>query len=122
MDHDPHATIAAHTTLKSYLIGLVISLILTLASYFVVTEQLFTRDVIIYTICGFGFVQALVQLYYFLHLGQESKPHWNMIVFLFMAMVLAIVVVGSLWIMNHLNYNMTPTIDVEAFLRQQRGL
>ena len=122
MEYDAHPTPSSQSSLKSYLIGFTISLILTLASYYVVVGELYEKETIFFTISAFGFFQALVQLYYFLHLGQESKPHWNLMVFLFMAMVLAIIVIGSLWIMYHLNYNMAPTIDVETFLRQQRGL
>ncbi len=121
MEHNSHV-IHPQSTLKSYIIGFVLSLILTLFAYFTVEEKLLVSDTLVYTICSAAFIQALVQLYFFLHLGQESKPHWNMLIFFFMAMILAIVVVGSLWIMHHLNYNMTPTIDVENFLRQQRGL
>src|SRR5690242_13725341 len=119
MDHD---AVASHTTFKSYVIGLILSLVLTLGAYFLVSEQLLTSNALVFTISGAAFVQAVVQLYFFLHLGQEKKPHWNALVFSFMVLVLAIVVVGSLWIMYHLNYNMTPTIDVKTFLKQQRGL
>jgi cytochrome o ubiquinol oxidase operon protein cyoD len=46
----------------------------------------------------------VVQLHYFFHLGQESKPRWNLLMFLFMALVLVVVVFGSLWIMYSLEH------------------
>ena len=48
-----------------------------------------------------------VQLVFFLHLDEESGPRYKLAAFGFMALILLIVVVGSLWIMQHLNYNMT---------------
>jgi cytochrome o ubiquinol oxidase operon protein cyoD len=56
----------------------------------------------------FAFLQLFVQLYFFLHLGQEEKPAWNLVFFIATVGVIFIVVAGSVWIMNHLNYNMTP--------------
>lgn len=53
-----------------------------------------------------AFGQFVVQLVYFLHLGTEQKPRWKLLVFWFMIVVVLIVVVGSLWIMYNLNYNM----------------
>jgi cytochrome o ubiquinol oxidase operon protein cyoD len=48
-------------------------------------------------------IQAIVQLRYFLHLGQEAKPRYESLVFYFMAVVLIIITIGSLWIMSDLN-------------------
>lgn len=49
-----------------------------------------------------------IQLFFFLHLGQESKPYWNSQLFLFMLTILVILVIGSLWIMHNLSYNVMP--------------
>ena len=38
----------------------------------------------------------------------ESKPHWQTITFCFMLLVVFLVIGGSLWIMNNLDYNMMP--------------
>jgi len=45
-------------------------------------------------------------LIFFLHLGIESKPRWNLLVFYFMVVVLAILLYGSFWIMSNLDYRM----------------
>lgn len=50
--------------------------------------------------------QMVIQLVFFLHLGNESSPKWNLAAFAFMLLMLGILVIGSLWIMNNLNYNM----------------
>lgn len=90
-------------TLKSYLIGFFLSLLLTLAAYFLVTEKLLSGTPLLIALAGLALAQAIVQLILFLHLGQESKPYWNFTVFLFMVLVITIVVTGTLWILINLN-------------------
>lgn len=72
----------------------------------VVINHVMTGWMLTFTLIGFAISQLLVQLIFFLHLGRESKPRWNILVFLFAALVVLIVVVGSLWIMNNLDYHM----------------
>ncbi len=86
-----------HGTLKSYLIGFTVSLILTIISFSL-------RDKVM--IAGFALTQAVCQLFLFLHLGSEAKPRWETIVFYFIFLILLIIVLGSLWIMFDLNRRM----------------
>lgn len=92
-----------HGTLKAYVIGFISSLLLTLISFSLVITRPFANHFIVYAIIGLAIIQAIVQLLFFLHLGQEAKPRWETFGFCFMVLVLAIVVVGSLWIMHDLN-------------------
>ena len=91
---------------KSYIIGFIASVILTLASYFTVTNQYFDRIGIIIAIVVFAITQLIFQLVYFLHMGDEDKPRWNLYSFIFSLIVIFILVAGSIWVMYHLNYNM----------------
>jgi cytochrome o ubiquinol oxidase operon protein cyoD len=51
-------------------------------------------------------IQVVVHLIYFLHMNTSSEERWNLVALLFTAMIIGIVVVGSLWIMYNLNINM----------------
>ena len=51
-------------------------------------------------------VFVLAGLIYFLHLDGSSAQRWNVMAFLFTLLILAIVVVGSLWVMHNMNANM----------------
>lgn len=101
-------------TLKNYVIGFLLSIILTLTAYFITAVHLQTNhnfppdQIAMYILAGLGITQFIVQLIFFLHLGRGSKSRWNLIVFLFAFTVIVILVAGSLWIMQNLNYNMTP--------------
>lgn len=99
-------------TVRNYIIGLIASVALTLVAYVAVVEQLASGLTLLLIIGALALVQMVVQLVYFLHLPEEIKPRYKLISFGFMAVILLIIVVGSLWIMHHMNYNMmelTPT-------------
>lgn len=104
-----------------YMIGFVLSLICTFGAYFVVTEQLAAMQLIVPIIIALATVQLFVQMFFFLHLADEARPRWKLITFGFMAGTLLIIVFGSLWIMNNLDYHMqqmTP-VETDSYLRQQ---
>lgn len=91
-------------SVKSYSLGLLLCLLLTLAAYSLVVKHLLTGPTLIFAVIGLALLQAIVQLLLFLHVGDEPKPYWNLMVFLFMLLVVVILVFGSLWIMYNLDY------------------
>lgn len=99
---------AHHGTMKSYIIGFTLSILLTLFAYFVVSEHLLTGWFLIGSITLLCITQVTLQLIFFLHLGDEAKPRWNLISFFFMLGVIVILVIGSLWIIENLNERMMP--------------
>jgi cytochrome o ubiquinol oxidase operon protein cyoD len=116
--------VAEHETsegsLKSYVNGFVLSIILTLGAYLMVIHHSFTADRIVGVIVGLALCQFLVQMLFFLHLGKETKPRWKLFVLLFMITVVLILVFGSIWIMNNLNYRMTPE-QINTYMNNQGG-
>ncbi len=105
MSHDSVPKLE-YGSLKSYLLGLSLSIVLTLAAYFLVVEQLLTGWVLDISVALLAVAQALAQLFLFVQLNREARPRWNLMLFLFMLLVITIIVVGSLWIMNNLKYNL----------------
>lgn len=108
-------------TLRSYVIGFTLSILLTLAAYSVVVQKLLSGWTIIAAVVGLAILQLLVQLLFFLHLGRETKPRWNVMVFLFMLLVLIIIVFGTLWIMHNLNYHMMPPAETDMHIIKDEG-
>ncbi len=94
-----------HASFPGYLIGFLLSIYLTISAYLVVVYDKFSKNVAISMIIGLAITQFIVQAIFFLHVGKESKPKWNLIMFSFMVMVAAIVVIGSIWIMTNLDYH-----------------
>jgi cytochrome o ubiquinol oxidase subunit IV len=96
---------------KPQYIGFVMSVLLTVAAYRITVDHELSDSLLVLTIIGFAFLQAIIQLVFFLHLGLESKPHWGLITFLFTVLVIVIVIGGSLWIMGNLNYDLMPPMQ-----------
>ncbi len=105
-------------TFKSYITGFIFSLALSLAAYFVVVNHASHVSIIILAL---ALVQMVIQLIYFLHLGQGADGKWNLSVFFSTISIILILVVGSIWIMNHLNYNMTPN-DMNTYMLKSEGM
>lgn len=93
-------------SLKKYIIGFLASIALTLLAYNLVVGEIINGLTLLLLIGGLALAQVIVQLVYFLHLPDEMKPRYKLLSFGFMVVILLIVVVGTLWIMHHLNYNM----------------
>jgi cytochrome o ubiquinol oxidase subunit IV len=102
-----------HGSWRAYAIGFLASILLTCVSFLLVAAKVFSEETLIYTIIGLAIVQAIVQLIFFLHVGQEAKPRWETVVFYFMVMVLFIVVLGTLWIMFDLDERLMPEMKME---------
>lgn len=97
-----------HGSYRAYFIGFVASLLLTLLSFGLVITRVISNDYLFYVVVALGFTQAVIQLIFFLHAGQEEKPRWGLVVFYFMVLILAIIALGSIWIMHDLNNRVMP--------------
>lgn len=102
-----------HGTLKSYRAGFAASFILTVTSFLLVITKALSGMTLVYTIVALALVQAAFQLRFFLHVGQEAKPKWETLVFVFMLTILIIIVFGSLWIMSDLNMRVMSDMTKE---------
>lgn len=100
-------------TYKSYITGFFISILFAALSYIAVLKHLFSKNALISIVVIFAMVQMIVQFVFFLHLGKEEKPRWNVMAFLFMLLVVAIIVIGSLWIMANLDYSLMSEMDMK---------
>jgi cytochrome o ubiquinol oxidase operon protein cyoD len=100
------ATGAGHGTLKSYIVGFILSIVLTIIPYLIVVDHMLIGNALLLTVVGLAVLQLLVQLVFFLHLSTASEQRWNLMTFMFTVLILVILVVGTLWIMWNLNYNM----------------
>lgn len=103
-----------HGTTASYIVGFILSLIFTIIPYYLVVKHVVSGNVLLATIIGFAVLQMIVQVVFFLHLGREKKPYWQTGFLIATVGAIFAVVVGSLWIMHHLHYNMTPVTPADA--------
>lgn len=116
MSKEPNETTheREHATTRSYIIGFVLSLVFTIIPYYMVSEHVVSGNALLATILAFGLIQMIIQLVFFLHLGREKKPYWQVWFLLGTVGAIFVVVGGSIWIMGHLHYNMTPVTPESA--------
>jgi len=104
--HESHGPADAHGSLKSYLVGFGLSVLLTVASFGVVMSGAVPHHLMLPGIVLFAVAQLLVQLVCFLHMGTAPGQRSNLAIMLFTMLILAIVVIGSLWVLHNMNANM----------------
>lgn len=120
---------AAPGTKATYVVGFLISLVLTGTAFLLVHihvahHHTFPPDSFMVVILPvLAVIQLFVQMVFFLHVGRESKPRWNAYALSFALTVVVILVIGSLWIMSNLNYRMMYSPDqINRYLNSQGDL
>lgn len=106
--HDDHDVHAAHGSLKGYLIGFGLSVILTAIPFWLVMTGSVTPGWTAAIIIALAVVQILVHMVFFLHLDTKSEGGWNLLAAIFTIVIVVITLAGSLWVMYHMNENMMP--------------
>jgi len=100
---------ASHGTFKSYMIGFVLSVILTVIPFWIVMAKVFSDSTVtVAVVMILGAIQIVVHMIYFLHMDTKSEGGWNMMALIFTITLVVIALSGSMWVMYHLNANMMP--------------
>ncbi|MEA1830917.1 cytochrome o ubiquinol oxidase subunit IV [Methylobacterium durans] len=104
-----HATGGHHATFRGYMTGFVLSVILTAIPFWLVMgDVLGDNRTTSLVIMAFAVVQIIVHMIYFLHMDTKSEGGWNFLALIFTLTLVVITLIGSLWVMYHLNTNMMP--------------
>lgn len=103
-----HEDSYGHGTRKSYLIGFALSAVLTAIPFWLVMTAVLTPGATAIAVVLMAVVQILVHTVCFLHVNTQSEGGWTLIAYVFTAVLLFIIIAGSVWIMYHLNTNLMP--------------
>jgi cytochrome o ubiquinol oxidase operon protein cyoD len=95
---------ASGPTMKAYVTGFVLAVVLTVIPFGLVAMKLLPREAMFLVIAALAIVQILVHLRYFLHMNFTSTPRENIVAMAFAAVLIFIMVGGTLWIMFNLDY------------------
>jgi cytochrome o ubiquinol oxidase operon protein cyoD len=110
--HAPHAAIhggahgGTHGSRRSYTIGFLLAIALTVVPFGLVMSHASIGTPLI--IAVFALAQIGVHVVYFLHVNRSAEQRWNLMALIFTAIVVCIILGGSLWIMHNLYVNMMP--------------
>jgi len=96
---------------RSYLTGLALALILTVIPFALVYFKPLPSGMTLALIAVLAIIQILVHLRCFLHLDLTSTPRENLLAFSFAAVLIFIMVGGSLWIMFDLHHRMAIHVE-----------
>ena len=106
-DHD-------HGSFKTYMIGFLLSVVLTAIPFWLVMTEALAPQTTGLVITAFAVVQIVVHMVFFLHMNHKSEGGWNMLALIFTIVIVVIAVAGSVWVMYHLNTNMMPTHEMQS--------
>ena len=110
--HGGHGDAPAHGSRKDYIIGFLLSVLLTAIPFALVMTNAFADTRItagVVTVCAV--VQIVVHMIYFLHMNTKSESGWTLMALIFTVVLVGIVIAGSLWVMYHMNVNMMPQMS-----------
>ncbi|WP_343627521.1 cytochrome o ubiquinol oxidase subunit IV [Roseateles sp.] len=111
--HDDHDDVGYHATVKGYVIGFILSVILTAIPFWLVMAKVIpSSSTTGLVLLGFAAVQIVVHMVYFLHMNSKVEGGWSMLSLIFTIAVVVIMLAGSIWVMFHLNANMMPIHDM----------
>ncbi|GBQ23451.1 cytochrome o ubiquinol oxidase subunit IV [Acetobacter estunensis NRIC 0472] len=99
-DHSAHEG-SSHGSVSSYVIGFILAVVLTVASFMIVMGHSMSPSGTLTAISVLAAVQVVVHLIFFLHMNTSSENKWNNNVFLFTLMFVAIFFVGTIFIMTN---------------------
>ncbi|HUP26150.1 MAG TPA: cytochrome o ubiquinol oxidase subunit IV [Candidatus Limnocylindrales bacterium] len=118
--HTPAQPKAEHGTMRSYIIGFLLSLVFTAIPYYMVVNKTIAGTALLAMIVVVAVLQMAIQVLFFLHLGRGPKPLYNVTFFVFTIGTVLVVVAGSIFIMNNLHYNMTPSEATTKLAQDER--
>jgi len=100
-----------------YLIGLGLATLLTVVAFFISGTSLVWQPSIPIALIVLAIAQMGVHLVFFLHITSGPESYNNVLALMFGVLIVFLLIVGSLWIMTHLNHNMMP---MERIMQMQQ--
>lgn len=118
-DHDHHDANVPHSTLKGYVTGFILAVVLTaIPFYLVMNKSIESSATMGFVLLGIAAVQVVVHMIYFLHMDGKVQGGWSMLAMMFTIMVVVVMLSGSLWVMYHMNHNMIPGVMPAEMVHQ----
>ena len=107
-DHHGHDD-DLHVTRSDYVKGFILAVILTAIPFWLVMAGVIQNRTTAVLVLGvLAAVQIVVHMVYFLHMNGKIQGGWTMLSTIFTIVFLAVTIIGTLWVMFHMNANMMP--------------
>jgi cytochrome o ubiquinol oxidase subunit IV len=106
-----------HHGARSYLIGLMYAVVLTIASFWAATTPLVYAPAVPVLLAALAIAQMGVHLAFFLHISSAPDQANNFLALAFGVFVSGLIIFGSILIMTNLNHNM---MSMDELMKMQR--
>ncbi len=103
--------------IRGYLIGLGLSVLATVVAFYLSGTSLVWQPSIPAALIVLAIAQMGVHIVFFLHITTRPDSMNNVMALAFGVFIVFVLIVGSVWIMAHLNHNMIP---MERMMQMQR--
>ena len=114
---DEHAGGSGFSAIQVYLLGFLLAIGLTVASFWIAGSNAVWGPGIPAALLSLAVAQMGVHLVFFLHITSGPENTNNTLALAFGVLVVLVLVVGSVWIMAHLNHNL---MTMDQMKRMQR--
>ena len=102
----PHSNLL--TEVGAYVVGLALALILTGVSFWVASTSVLWGPGLATGLVVLAIAQMGVHLVFFLHITSGPDNTNNVLALAFGVLIVFLVMIGTIWIMGHMNANMAP--------------
>ncbi|MDR5791010.1 cytochrome o ubiquinol oxidase subunit IV [Caballeronia sp. LP003] len=92
-----------HVIVRGYLIGFVLAVVLTVASFWAATSGAFKGESAIVALAVLAAVQVIVHVVFFLHVNSSKGQRWHAISFAYTILMSLILIVGTVWVMHNVH-------------------
>jgi cytochrome o ubiquinol oxidase operon protein cyoD len=106
----PHSNILSETI--AYVIGLGLALVLTGVSFWVASTSLLWGPGVAVGLVVLAIAQMGVHLVFFLHITSGPDNTNNVLALAFGVLIVFLVMIGTIWIMTHMDANMMPSPEL----------
>jgi cytochrome o ubiquinol oxidase operon protein cyoD len=104
----PGITRTVEMEIGGYVLGLTLAVALTAASFWAVGTRSIYGPGIALAVLVLAVAQMGIHLIFFLHITTAPDNANNILALAFGVLIVCLIVFGSVWVMTHLDYNMTP--------------
>jgi len=89
-----------HGSIKAYVIGFILSLILTIIPLFLVLNHMMGKTALTVSILIAAVLQFVIQLFFFMHIREGEGPRYNAVALILGIVFVLTIVIGAIWIME----------------------
>ncbi|WP_244817857.1 cytochrome o ubiquinol oxidase subunit IV [Caballeronia sp. Lep1P3] len=100
--HTTHSDIP-HVTAGGYLVGFVLAVALTVASFWLVATGKVSGEQGIAVLAVLAAVQVIVHVVFFLHVNASKGQRWHALSFAYTILMSLVIIVGTVWVMHNVH-------------------